>query len=133
MFKFKKYDHLDLTVFIGKSEVTFNDWMDILSSYRQAGPTRYELYDLREVTNTLEDHHIRAIAEASVPFTELRPPGSKTALVVSKPIHRWLSRLYIIMGDVVNLTWETREFKNIEQAADWLGTDVSEIEEIEMN
>lgn len=131
MLKYQKYDDLDFTFFVGESETSLEDWMTLLREYSEAGTTKYELYDLREVTGGLDDLDVRRIASFSEQHRDDRPPGSKTAIVVNRALNRWLVRLYSILSQVARVNWETKEFSTIHAATDWLGINLSEVEGLE--
>ena len=130
MLTYKKYEEPDLTLFKGSAKVPLVEWKDTLAEYANDGPTKYELYDLREIINTLENHEVRFIATMSDYQKDTRAKGSKTAMLVDHSLKEWAVRFYGILSEVAHVNWSTRPFLNMTEAISWLGIDVSGIDEL---
>ncbi len=114
----------DLTVFRLSGNVSFETFTDAIDRYRQAGPTRFELYDCLDfsgVAFSLEQ--LNQLVETTKRHAPPRPPGSKTALVVADPLSFGASRQYQALANLNELPWETGVFQTIEEALRWLGLD----------
>jgi hypothetical protein len=131
MLTYKKCKEPDFTLFKGSANVPLVEWKDTLAEYASNGPTKYELYDLREMTNTLENHEVRFIATMSDFQKDTRTKGSKTAVVVDHSLKEWAVRFYGILSEVAHVNWSTKPFLNMNDAISWLGIDVSGIDEVE--
>ncbi len=112
----------DLTVFRLDGDVSFEAFTDAIDRYRQAGPTRLELYDCLAFSGspfTLEQ--LNQLVATTLRHAPPRPSGSRTALVVSDPLGFGASRQYQSLADLSGLPWETGVFETIEDARRWMG------------
>ena len=130
MLSYKKYQEPDFTLFRGSGEVPLVEWKETLAKYASDGPTKYELYDLRDMINTLENHEVRFIAAMSDFQKDTRAKGSKTAIVVDHSLKEWAVRFYGILSEVAHVNWLTKPFLNMHEAIAWLGIDVSGVDEL---
>lgn len=123
----------DFALFLGESDVPLEEFLSALRSYDRSGAVKIELYDLSDVSSMLTNGDIRTIASVSDSQRKARPPGSRTAIVVSKPLHRWLVRFYIILSEVASVNWETRQFRTVSEAVKWLDVDIEQVENMKLS
>jgi hypothetical protein len=117
----------ELTVFKITGTVKIPEWLKTLQEYAKDGVTRLELYDIRDGEGEgFTSKQIDQIIEQAKSSTSPRPPGSKTALVVSKDVHFGMSRVYQAVSEIEGITWKTETFRSMEEAYKWLGIDISE-------
>jgi hypothetical protein len=93
----------------------------MLQKYSSAGPTRYELYDMRNAEGRgFTSREVDRIVENAKTGGAARPPGSKTALVASRDVHFGMSRVYQAVSEIEGLAWKVETFRSIEAAYAWL-------------
>jgi hypothetical protein len=115
----------ELTVFKITGTVNIREWLNTLRAYVESGTTRYELYDIREGEGVgFTSKQVDQIIEGGKSKIVARPPGSKTALVVSKDVHFGMSRVYQAVSEIEGSTWESETFRSMEEAYKWLGIDI---------
>jgi hypothetical protein len=96
----------NLTIFTVTGDVKYDEFRRILGSYSEAGVTFFELYDLRNNTGeSFTSEQIKQLVRDAQLSIDLRPKGSKTALVVSKEADYGMARVYKAMAEIEYLTW----------------------------
>ncbi len=111
-----------LTVFRLEGEVAFEAFTEAIDRYRQAGPTRLELYDCLAFSGpAFSLGQLNQLVAATLHHGPPRPSGSRTALVVSDPLSFGASRQYQSLANLSDLPWETGVFDTIAEARRWLG------------
>ncbi|MCP4643218.1 MAG: hypothetical protein GY851_22415 [bacterium] len=125
MFVYTKYPEQELAVLVVKGDTTIDEWLDALTRYDAEGPMKYELYDLRQQTTPLSSDDIHRIVQLSEKDRHLRPPEGKTAIIVGDALKFGLARMYELMSEIEGVTWETKPFYTVDEAAGWLGKDVA--------
>lgn len=128
MLLFVKYEELDFTHFTCEAVTTIEEWIEGLLHYDAAGPTKYELYDLRKVEVLPETKDIQQIADLGESVNNPRPLGAKTALLVSNKVQFGLARMYCLLAESHDHPWETEVFYALEGAVAWLGIDLSDVD-----
>ena len=114
--------HRDLTVFRLEGDVSFEAFTEAIDRYRQAGPTRLELYDCLAFTGqAFSLEQLNQLVAVTLHHGPSRPSGSRTALVVSGPLSIGVSRQYQSLANLSDLPWETGVFNTIAAARHWLG------------
>ena len=111
----------ELTVFTVTGTVKLREWLNTLQAYARAGPTRYELFDIRDAEGGgFTSKEIDPLIEGAKSRSDARPAGGKTALVVSTDVHFGMSRVYQAISEIEGITWESEAFRSIEDAYKWL-------------
>lgn len=112
----------DFTLFGGTGTLTVDDFLEVFDAYSKAGPTRLELYDFRDITESrMSGEEIRTLAMVGAAKSMERIPGSKTALVTDSNAEYGLSRMYQLLGEFEGVSWDVEVCRSIEAAYDWLG------------
>jgi len=113
----------DLTTFTLSDEVTFEDMMAVLALYGKEGPTIYELYDARTLAGKrLAFEEMNKLAGYLARFSEKRPSGSKTAIVVAKDVDFGLSRMIQILTETTTI-YDIQGFRDMDEARQWLAAE----------
>lgn len=123
MLKYQRYGKQDFALFEVEPDTLFSEWLQALRTYSEEGETKYELYDVRRMTIVPTEDEIRHMVSIDSHLKDRRPPGSKTAIVVTDNHHRWLVRFYGILSGVAEVNWETKSFTSFEEAIAWLGVE----------
>ncbi len=111
-----------LTIFRLEGDVSFEAFTAAIDRYRQAGPTRLELFDCLAFSGqAFSLEQLNQLVAATLRHGPPRPSGSRTALVVSDPLSFGASRQYQSLASLNDLPWETGVFETIEGARRWLG------------
>ncbi|HOF41199.1 MAG TPA: hypothetical protein PLD73_14100 [Candidatus Hydrogenedentes bacterium] len=112
----------DFTLFTGSGVLTVEDLLAVFDAYSAAGPTRLELYDFLQVTQTrLTGEDIRRISMIGVTKSSERIPGSKTVLVAASPDVYGLSRMYQLLGEVEGVVWDVEVHRTLQDGYAALG------------
>jgi hypothetical protein len=111
----------DLTTFVLSGEVRLTDFIDTLNAYGKSGPTKFELYDARSIDGKrLTFDEMSAFADYLAKHAEIRPLGSKTAVVVTESIDFGLSRMISILTEETT-DYQIEAFRDRDEALGWLG------------
>ncbi|MBN2717269.1 MAG: hypothetical protein JXX14_15555 [Deltaproteobacteria bacterium] len=114
----------DFTLFYFNKNDSYRNILKILEKYLEAGPTRDELFyfdsDARLITPSLTKKLIPIVARS----TTLRPPGSRTAVLLGRDSLYGLGRIYkAAENKIFRRPWVTRLFRDLQGAAQWLNVD----------
>lgn len=110
----------DLTCFTLTGEVDLQAYLSALYRYSKEQPTKYELYDATGLEGQrLSSDDIETIAKNLLQYAEIRPAGSKTAVVVAADIDFGLMRMVALLTDQ-QVSYEIEVFRSNEQALAWL-------------
>ena len=94
--------------------------MEALDRYGRGGPTRLELYDLRNLTGErLSSADIHALIDVFRKYPEIRPPESKTAVLVASDIDFGIGRMVSMLSDG-QVPFKIDVFRSREKALNWL-------------
>jgi len=110
----------DLTTFTLSGELNFRDFKSTFDHYRKTGPTSLELYNTSDLAGRrLSSDELSMLADYLSQYKDVRPPGSKTAIVASKDLDYGLSRM------ISNLTegrtfYNIQAFRSMDEAKKWL-------------
>jgi len=124
MLRFSRYPEIELTWFVMEGDTAIEEWIEVHRSYDRFGQSRLEFYDFRNVSRPFSAEEVRALVDFSVSRTHLRPPNGRTAAVVSDALRFGLARMFQLQGEIMGISWEIRAFYTIEEALDWLGSEV---------
>jgi len=112
----------DFTLFTGSGVLTVDDFFGVFDAYSKAGPTRLELYDFREVTESrLSGEGIRTLSMIGLSKSSERIPGSRTALVATSSDAYGLSRMYQLLGKLEGVVWDVEVHRTMDAAYASLG------------
>jgi hypothetical protein len=110
----------NLTVFRLYGEVTLSEFIDTLNVYGKNKPTKFELYDLRELSGErFATNEIQGLASFLAAHAEKRVSGSKTAVVVSQTIDYGLSRMISMLTEG-QVPYMIEVFRSVQDANQWL-------------
>ncbi len=110
----------DLTRVTLSGTVPFDEFIKALNTYGKAGPTRFELYDVRKLEGErFSTTDIDLLIDYFRRHPDRRPAGSKTAVVVSKTVDLGLSRMVSILSEGI-VTFKIEAFRSLEDAMAWL-------------
>ena len=114
----------DLTVFTVTGAVRLADLTASLADYGLRGPTRNEIYDIRQLSGErLTADEIGELADYFQRYaSDRRPPGSRTAIVVARDIDYGISRMIALMSDG-RVPFEVEVFRSPEAAEAWIAGD----------
>ena len=111
-----------LTIFRLEGDVSFEAFTAAIDRYRQAGPTRLELYNCLAFSGqAFSLEQLNQLVETTLHHGPPRPSGSRTALVVSDPLSFGASRQYQSLANLSDLPWKTGVFDTLAEARRWLG------------
>ncbi len=117
----------DFTLFTGSGVLTVDDFLGVFDAYSKAGPTRLELYDFREVTESrLSGEEIRTLSMIGVAKSAERIPGSRTVLVAASSSAYGLSRMYQLLGELEGVVWDVEVHRTLEAGYASLGLTAQE-------
>ena len=93
-----------------------------LNAYGAEGPTRNEIYDIRDLSgDRLSSDDIGSLAAYFNRFSpQRRPAGSRTAIVVASDVDYGISRMIALMTED-RVPFEVEIFHSLQAAQDWLG------------
>ncbi|WP_319406812.1 STAS/SEC14 domain-containing protein [uncultured Desulfosarcina sp.] len=110
----------ELTTFSLSGKVKLPELVGALERYGRSGPTRYELYDLGELTGErLSSADIRSLIDFFRKYPNIRPPESKTAILVASDIDFGIGRMISILSDG-QVPFKIEVFRSLDQALNWL-------------
>lgn len=110
----------NLTIFTLSGEVSFQDFTVSLTLYGKSGPTLFELYDVSALSGRrLSSDEMDMLAGYLSRFSDVRPKGSKTAIVASEDLNFGLSRMLSILMEG-RTVYNIQAFRNIDKAKKWL-------------
>ena len=116
----EKSDSGALTTFTMSGKMTLPALLGALESYGRSGPTRYELYDLRNLTGArLSSADIHSLIDFFRQYPKIRPPESKTAVLVASDIDFGIGRMVSMISDG-QVPFEIDVFRSLDQALNWL-------------
>jgi hypothetical protein len=111
----------DLTIFTLSGEVGYQEFISALTDYGREGTTLFELYDLRSISGKrLTTGEINSLADFLSRHPDLRPPGNKTAVVVSEDVDYGFSRMISILTED-STVYDIEVFRDEDEAWRWLG------------
>jgi hypothetical protein len=112
----------NLTVFTWAGQVMFSELTDSLRAYAKDGPTRYELYDLRELTGErLSKEEIERLVAFLNKHASYRPKNSETAVVVDQDIDFGISTMIATLTYIDGVVpYEVKVFRSMGEAINWL-------------
>jgi hypothetical protein len=117
------YSENDLTVFTVIGKVTANEIISAITDFYEGSVTSNILWDLTKGDlSEIGSSDVEIIADLSVKYAEKRPSG-KTAVVGSDDLAFGLSRMYEMTKELVKLPFETKTFRDIDEAFKWLLSD----------
>jgi len=100
--------------------VAFPEFIKALDAYGAGGPTRLELYDVRELEG---ERFSTADIDLLIDFFRRhpgrRPDQGKTAIVISQTVDLGLTRMVSILSEGI-VNFEIEAFVSIAEAMDWL-------------
>lgn len=109
-----------LTLFTLSGRVAFTEFIELMKSYGNAGPTRNEIYDARALTGErFSRSDIEALAAYLKKFPDIREPGSKTVVVVNEDIDYGITRMIDILTESY-VPFEVNVFRSWDEAVKWL-------------
>jgi hypothetical protein len=109
-----------LSTFTVSGKITLPELIGVLDRYGRSGPTRYELYDLRELTGErLSSADIRSLIDFFEKYPNIRPPESKTAILVASDIDFGIGRMISMISDG-QLPFAIEVFRSLDNAKSWL-------------
>lgn len=110
----------DLTTFTLSGELNLPDLKSILDRYREIGPTSLELYNTSSLSGKrLSSDELNMLADYLSQFTDVRSPGSKTAIVASEDLDYGLSRMISILTEG-RTVYNIQAFRSVDEANEWL-------------
>lgn len=116
----EKSDSDALTTFTVSGEMTLPELMGALGRYGRGGPTRLELYDLRKLTGErLSSADIHSLIDFFRKYPAVRPPESKTAVLVASDIDFGLGRMVSMLSDG-QVHFKIDVFRSRDKALNWL-------------
>ena len=120
----KKFDsENDMTVVTVIGKVTANEIIAAITDFYEGSVTSIILWDLTQGDlSEIGSSDVEIIADLSVKYAEKRPSG-KTAVVGSDDLAFGLSRMYEMTKELVKLPFETKTFRDIDEALKWLLSD----------
>ena len=109
-------DIADLTRITLSGAVSLEEFVKALDAYGKRGPTRLELYDVRELGG---ERFSAADMDRLVNYfrrhPDRRPHGSKTAILISKTVDLGITRMFSILSDGI-VSFEVEAFRSVENA-----------------
>jgi hypothetical protein len=111
----------DLTIFTVIGETTAEALIEQLEPFMAGEPTSLVLWNLTEGTmaNISADGFRQVVAK--VKPNAFRRKGGKTALVFSKDVDYGLGRMVEVFTGVAEMGFETKSFRDVASARQWLG------------
>jgi hypothetical protein len=110
----------DLTTFALSGELSFHDFKSTLDLYREIGPTSLELYNTSSLSGKrLSSNELNMLADYLSQYNDIRPPGSKTAIVASGDLDYGLSRMISILTEG-RTVYNIQAFRSMDEANEWL-------------
>ncbi len=104
--------------------VRLPELISALNTYGAEGPTRYEIYDIRNLTGErLSSDDISSLTEYFNRYSpQQRPPGSRSAIVVASDVDYGIGRMIALMTED-HVPFEVEIFHSLQAAQDWLDTE----------
>ena len=113
----------DTTVFTVFGKVAAKELVAAITDFYETSITSNVLWDLtKSDLSEISLTDVEAIAGLSFKYSERRSSG-KTAIVGHEDIALGLSRMYEMTKEVSELPFETRAFRDIDEARNWLLSD----------
>lgn len=110
----------NLTIFTLLGEVSVQDFFATLNRYGNAGPTLFELYDARSLEGRrLSAEEMDMLTDYLFRFSNVRPGGSKTAIVASGDLDFGLSRMLSTLTEGKTV-YTIQAFRDMDDAKNWL-------------
>jgi len=110
----------DMTVFTVIGKVTAMELVAAITDFYETSITSNVLWDLtKSNVSEISSADVKVIADLSFKFAERRPSG-KTAIVGYEDFTFGLSRMYEMTKGISELPFETRVFRDMDQARNWL-------------
>jgi len=117
-----KADHdKQLTIHTVTGEPSFEEGMATFKKFYGGKPTQNVLWDFRKASlSRISAKEIEAILDYIQQHAEKRI-GGKTAILVSKNLEYGISRMVQTFTELKDIPIETKTFRSIEEAIQWLG------------
>jgi len=110
----------DMTVFTVIGKVTAKELVTAITDFYETSVTSNVLWDLTESdVSEISSIDVKAIADLSFKYAKKRSSG-KTAIVGNEDLTFGLSRMYEMTKEAFELPFETRTFRDIDEARNWL-------------
>ena len=109
-----------LTVFKCSGELTRTELYNAITSYLKETPTIYELWDFTSARfPTVSKEDLRDSAFLGRKYGS-KKRGGKNAIVAPEDLEYGLSRMFKMMAEIVELPFEVRVFRSLDEATLWL-------------
>ena len=117
----KKIDkNADLVVYTVSGKVSAVDIKEIIELFYQGNVFKYVLWDITEGDlSSLTADDVQNLASTPREHSEKRI-GGKTALVAAKDAAFGLARMFEILTEHKNFSFETHVFRSMDEATKWL-------------
>ena len=113
----------DLTIHTVSGQLTVQDVRDALDRYYSGSVTMLILWDLTKVDlSSWATNQIVFLAKKVKEYSHLRI-GGKTAVVIAKDLNFGIMRMYEAYAESEEIDFETRVFRDMEKAKEWLGVE----------
>lgn len=117
----EQYKDQDLTIIVAVGDIEAGEPIEALKAFYDGEPTANVLWDFRAVSGgQLTADEIRQIFDYAIVNMPKRQSG-KTALVAPEDHEFGLARMTTTIGELRDVPWELRAFRNLEDAVRWLG------------
>ena len=122
----KRIKDQDLTVFVVTDELPIEELWQTVKSSLAGEPTSKSLWDARE-TKGIPGYpkNIGNLLSYTKRHGQKRPPG-KTAIVTSTARYFGLTKVTEAISEILEIPWEFRSFRTIEEAVEWLDVNYTE-------
>ena len=111
----------ELTVNTVKGQIVTKDVTDWLNNYYSDTVTRLILWDFREADlSKIKTEDFREIVK-DVKKISLERVDGKTAFVVKRDFEFGIGRMMEAFGEIEKMHFESRSFRNMDDAKKWLG------------
>ena len=109
--------------------LTFDEIMKILKKSYTRNPTKHSVWDLLEASlKQLKFEDFERLGDFVMQYASLRA-GGKTAIVASNDLEYGFGRIIDSLAESKNAPIATRTFRNLSEAAKWIGVDDLTIKE----
>lgn len=110
----------NLTTLTLRGQVTLSEMLKTLNAYGKSGVTLNELYDVRLLAGErISSEDVEAVVNYFRQYGGLRPPNSKTAVLVASDLDYGISRMIQQLTDGI-VPFQVNVFETLEQAMAWL-------------
>ena len=109
-----------LTVFNCSGELTRTELYNAIISFLKETPTQYELWDFTNARfPTVSKEDLRDSAFLGRKYGSNKR-GGKNAIVAPENLEYGLSRMFKMMAEIVEVPFEVRVFRSLDEATLWL-------------